>query len=560
MTARELVRHVAPGASELAHYDLSNLRFDAIAGLSVAAVAVPIGLAYASLAGFSPEVGLYACILPPLAYALFGSSRQLIVGPDAATCALVAASLAPLAGGDMELYQSLSVALALLVGLACLAGRVMRLGALADFLSTPILVGFLNGVALGIATGQIGKFFGVPIEGHGVVRPVLELVGKLGLVHLPTLGVALGTLAVMLLVPRWLPRVPTPLVAVVGAAAAVKLFDLGALGVKTLPAIPVGLPSLRLPVFPTDVLPQLVADAAGLALVSFSGMMIAARSFAAKNRYDIDADREFAALGAADIASALSQGFAVSGAASRTAVSDAAGGRTRMTGVVSALGVAAALVVLADALRYVPTAAIAGILVMAAFSLIDVAQLRALWRLDRMELAISIVATLAVIAVGSVNAILVSVGLALVRFVRLVSRPEVEVLGEVPGQAGVHSIASHADAKALPGLLMIRFNAPLVFFNAPYWKRAILDAVADSPVPVRWLALDMIPITLVDATGLYTARETFEALSARGIVIALAGRRTELARWRARRGAEDAQLLRTFATLDEAVAAFRAGG
>jgi high affinity sulfate transporter 1 len=551
----ERLGRFAPGLPALVRYRRGDFAADLVAGLSVAAVALPIGVAYAELAGFPAVVGLYASILPLVAYALFGTSRQLVVGPDTATCAMVAAAVAPLAGGDAELYQSLSVTLAFLAGLLCIAGSFLRLGALADFLSKPILVGFLNGVALSILLGQIGKLFGFPIESARIVPRLVEFVSKLGQTHAPTLAVGLGTFAVLALAPRLVPRLPAPLVAVILAALAVKVFNLDALGVATLGSIPAGLPSIRIPHVSLDVIPQLLAQAAGLALICFSSMMITSRSFASKNRYDVDADREFAALGAANIAAALSQGFAISGADSRTAMSDASGGRTQMTGLVAAAAVALVLIFFTTPLRYVPVAALGAVLVRAALSLMGIAELREIHRIDRRESGLSLVATLGVVAVGAIDAILVAVGLALVRFVRLVSRPPVEVLGETPELAGFHSVARHAGARTTPGLLLFRFNGPLVFFNAPYWKRQLLAAADAAGPELRWLVLDMLPVTFFDATGAYTAREVFDTLRARGVVVATAARKTELESWFAKRGLTPRQL-HAFATLREALDAY----
>jgi len=240
---------LAPGLSALLSYDRADLPHDLVAGLSVACVALPVGVAYAQLAGFRPEVGLYSSILPLVAYALLGTSRQLILGPDSATCALVAASVAPLAAGDSDLYVSLSVALCFLAGLFCIGARFLRLGALADFLSKPILAGFLNGIALSIALGQIGKIFGFPIEAGGIIPRLLEFVAKLHLTHGPTLAVGLASFVVLLVSPRVLPRVPAALVVMALAAVAVKLLGLEAADVKTIGPVPAGLPSLHIPTF-----------------------------------------------------------------------------------------------------------------------------------------------------------------------------------------------------------------------------------------------------------------------------------------------------------------------
>jgi MFS superfamily sulfate permease-like transporter len=286
-----------------------------------------------------------------------------------------------------------------------------------------------------------------------------------------------------------------------------------------------------LPTFPTDLLPQLIEDAAGLALVSFSSMMLTSRSFASKNRYEVDTDQEFAALGAANIASALSQGFAVSGADSRTAMSDATGGRTQVTGLVAAGVMAAVLMFLTGSLRFVPLAALGAVLVKAALSLIDLGTLRELYRIERREFALAILATLGVVAVGAIQAILVAVVLAILRFVRLVLRPKTAILGSVKGIPGFHAIERHADAATIPGLVLFRFNAPVVFFNAPYFKREVIAAADAAGSDLKWFAIDMIPVTMVDATGLYAADEVIRSLEARGVLLVAAGRQNEWMNW-----------------------------
>src|SRR5262249_50462332 len=282
---------------------------------------------------------------------------------------------------------------------------------------------------------------------------------------------------------------------------------------------------------PPGMLEDLVGAAAGLALVCFTSMMLTARSFAARNRYDIDPDREFAALGAANLAAALSQGFAISGADSRTAMSDASGGRTQMTGLVAAAAIALVLVFFTRPLSYVPIPALGAVLVGAAFSLVDVATLRFLYRVDRRELALSLLATLGVVAVGAIKAILVAVILALLRFIHLVARPSAEVLGEVAGHPGFHALARHPEAVTPPGLILFRFNGPIVFFNASHFKRSALAAAEIAGHELRWFVLDMLPVTMVDATGLETLRDAFDTLRARGVVVATAGRKAEWLGW-----------------------------
>jgi high affinity sulfate transporter 1 len=525
------ISRVAPGLASLLTYDRNNLHYDVVAGLSVAAVALPVGVAYAELAGFNPVVGLYSSILPLVAYAIFGTSRQLIIGPDAATCALVAAAVTPLANGDPKLYESLSVTLALIAGVLCIGASFLKLGAFADFLSKPILVGFLNGIALSIMLGQIGKIFGYPIASGGILPRLLEFARKLNLTHWPTLAVGIGTFLVLLVSPRLSRRVPAPLVAMITAAVAARLLDLEKYGVKTVGDVPAGLPHLKIPHCPLDLIPSLLGDAAGLALVSFSSMMLTSRSFASKNRYDVDGDREFAALGAANIASALSEGFAVSGADSRTAMSDAMGGRTQVTGMVAAATIGIVLLLLTGPFRYVPVAALGAVLIKAAFSLVDIPSLKTIYEIDKREFALSVLATLGVVAIGAIHAILFAVVLAILRFVRLVSRPKVEILGKVKDLPGFHSIERHPEAMTTPGLMLLRFNAPIVFFNAPYFKREVMAAVDAAGPSLKWLVIDMLPITFIDATGLYTAEEIADSLTQRGVTLAAAGRKTEWNLW-----------------------------
>ncbi len=524
----ERLARVAPGLPALARYRFAtDFQHDLIAGLSVAAVALPVAIAYAQLAGFSPVVGLYSSILPLAAYALFGTSRQLMVNPDAAVCAMIAVVVAPLAVGDAELYASLAIMLTFFTGLFCIAASFLRLGALADFLSRPILVGFLNGIAISILLGQIGKLFGFAIESGRIVPRLLEFIAKLPQTHGPTLAVGLGSFAVLFLARRFLPRWPAALVALVASAIAVALLKLDSQGVAILGPVPAGLPPLRWPTVPLEHLPSLVASAAGLALVLFSSGVLTARSFAAKNRYEIDVDREFAAFGAANLASALSQGFAVTGADSRTAMGDAAGGRTQVTGLVAAATMALVLLFLTDPLRYVPIAALGAVLVFASFSLFDLRSLREIWRIDRIEVGLAVITMLGVVAVGAINAILIAVALALVRFVKLTARPHDEVLGKVAGLSGFHSIERHPDARTFAGLALYRFNGPLTFFNAAYFKQRALAAADAAGPALQWFVIDAIPISQIDVTGIYALRDLREMLEARGTTLILAGRKTE---------------------------------
>jgi MFS superfamily sulfate permease-like transporter len=352
------------------------------------------------------------------------------------------------------------------------------------------------------------------------------------------------------------PRLPAALVTMAVAGVAVAVFGLDRAGVAVIGEVPSGLPRLRLPAFSPEMLPALLSSAAGIALIAFTSMVLTARSFAIKNGYEIDVDREFAALGAANVASALSQGFAVSGADSRTAMNDAAGGRTQVAGLVAAGAIAAVLLFFTGPLRYVPIAALGAVLVKAALSLVDIRALRTLLRIDRRELALSGLVTLGVVAFGAVQAILFAVVLALLRFVHLVSRPAVEILGEVPGFPGFHALSRHPEAKTVDGLVMLRFNAPIVFFNAPQFKRAALEA-ARRP-GTRWLVVDMLPVTMIDATGMLTATELIAELQAMGVTLVTAGRNTQWQDWALSHRLSIDPRLRRFPTLRQAVKAYAA--
>jgi high affinity sulfate transporter 1 len=550
---------IAPGLKALRSYRFrEDFRHDAIAGVCVASVAVPVAIAYAQLAGFRPEVGLYSSILPLVAYAIFGTSRRLIVNPDAAVCAMVAASVAPLAAGDPRLYTSMSVMLTLLAGVFCILASIFRLGAVGDFLSRPILVGYMNGVAISIFQGQIGRICGFSIKAEGIHRWFQEVVSMLPLAHGPTLAIGLGSLVAMLLLRRLAPRAPAALIVMIVAGGLIALLNLDSRGVAVLGAISAGLPMPGLPEVPASALPALTAHAAGLALVIFSSGMVTARSFANKDRQQLDLDAELAALGAANIASALGQGFAVTNADSRTAMAYASGGRTQMTGLVTAACMGIALLFLTNLLKYVPVPALGAILIVAAVSLFDIASLRHIRRVDKGEAALSLLTTLGVVLVGPINGILVAVTLALARFIRGTARPKDEILGKVKGMPGFHSIERHPDAQTSPGLQLYRFGGPITFFNAAYFKERALAAANAAGPALRWFVVDAIPVTSVDVTGADALDELRRELAERGTRLIVAGRRTEFLAWLRQIGLdrpEDHQFV--FPTVHQAVRAFR---
>jgi high affinity sulfate transporter 1 len=558
-TPAPLLLRIAPGLKAILGYRFrEDFRHDALAGVCVASVAVPVAIAYAQLAGFRPEVGLYSSILPLVAYATFGTSRQLMINPDAAVCAMVAASVAPLAAGDPGLYASMSVMLTLLAGVFCILASFFRLGAVGDFLSKPILVGFMHGVALSIFQGQVGKICGFSAKAEGILQWCLEVAAKLPQAHGPTLAIGLSSLLLLLVFRRLAPHAPAALIVLILGGAVIAMWNLDSRGVAVLGAISGGLPQPRWPEIPLSALPALTAKAAGLALVIFSGGVVTARSFANKGHYQIDMDAELAALGAANIASALGQGFAVTDADSRTAIAYASGGRTQVTGLVAAGCMGLVLLFFTRPFQYVPVPALGAILIVAAISLLDIASLRQIWRVDKGEVALSLITTLGVVLVGPVNGVLVAVTLALARFIRGAARPRDEILGKVEGMPGFHSIERHPGAQTIPGLLVYRFGGPITFFNAAYFKERALAAAKSTQPAVRWLVLDAIPITSVDVTGLDALDELRRELGERGTTLIVAGRRTEFLAWLRQIGlhrAEDDQFV--FPTMRQAVRAFR---
>jgi high affinity sulfate transporter 1 len=533
---KAVLYRIAPGLGTLATYQRDWLRHDVIAGISVAAVALPTAIAYAEIIGLDPVVGLYAAIPALLAYAVFGTSRHLIVNPDAATCAMIAAVLTPLAANHAEILLSQSVVLAIFTGLFCFAASFLRLGFVADFLSRPILTGFLNGVAISIFLGQIGKVFGFPMQSHGIIASLIEFVGKLPQTHLPTLAVGLLAIAVMLVRKRLLPRWPGPLLAVVAAVAVVKAMGLDARGVAVVAPVPAGLPRLSWPTFEPQFLQPLFGGALGVALVSFCNAMVVARSFAAKNNYEVDADRELFALGASQIASGLCQGFAVSGTESRTAMNHAMGGKSQAAGLVAAAVMAAVLLFLTSPLSYLPKAALGAVLIFAAIGLFDLASLRRLWRVSRAEFGVAIATMLGVIALDVLEGIVMAVSVALLLLLKRSARPPDAVLARVPGMKGFHDLAHHTDARATPGLLLYRFGAGVVFYNASYFKKRILEFATAQP-DLKWVVIDGSTVNTIDSTGAETMEALGRDLARQGIRLGLAGFRTETRNMLQRAGA-----------------------
>ena len=510
-----------PGLDSLLHYRRAWFRPDVQAGLSVAAIQIPTAIAYAQIAGFPPQVGLYACILPMLIYALIGSSRQLRVGPDAATAAMVAAAITPLAAGDPQRLVDLSMIVAIMVGLFSIVAGLARAGFIASFLSRPILVGYLNGIGLSLLVGQLGKLFGYEAATSGFVAGILALLENLLHIHWPTLILGSLSLLLMVLLPRRFPQLPGALCGVLLASLAAALLGLDRYGVELLGEVPAGLPQLSWPQTSLEELKSLLRDATGITVVSFCSAMLTARSFAARHGYSINANHEFVALGLANIGAGVSQGFAISGADSRTAVNDMVGGKTQLVGVVAALVIAATLLLLNKPLGWVPMPALGAVLLLAGWGLIDVQALKGFWKLSRFEFSLCLLTTVGVLSVGVLPGIFVAVSLAVLRLLDYTYRPRAAVLGWMHGIDGQVELAKYPQATTLPGLVIYRFDAPLLFFNADYFKQRVLAVVDGSERPNAVL-LNAEAMTNLDISGLATLHEVQQILKAQGVHLSLA--------------------------------------
>jgi high affinity sulfate transporter 1 len=517
-----------PGLAAMAQYDRSWFRMDLVAGLSVAAVAVPTAIAYAQLAGVPPANGLYASILPLVIYAFFGTSRQLIIAPDAATCAVVATIVMPLATGDANRIVPLTMVLTMITGVFCIAAGLARLGFLTNFLARPILIGYLNGIALSIISGQLGRLFGFSVEPAGFFRLLINFAVKLGQTHGLTLAIGLAAFVLLRLLKHLAPKLPAPLVAMALGIAAASFFNLGQHGVSLLGSIPAGLPGLMIPYMGGADWGHLVFGAAGLALISFNSGMVTARGFAVKNRYEIDSNQEFIALGVADLGAGLMQGFAVSGADSRTAVNDSMGGKSQVTSLVTAGLLVLVLLFLTAPLALLPITILAAVLMNAALGLFDLKYLLKLRRVSRQEFRLSIVASLGVITVGVLPGVVIAVGLAILQLLVKASKPHDAVLGRMSNADGFHDIKNHPQAETLPGLMIYRFESSLLFFNSDFFKSRVRALVKEANPRPRYFLLDAESMPYMDTTGVASLEDVVDDLSRLGIPFALVQARSQV--------------------------------
>lgn len=512
-----------PGLWVLRHYQKRWFVRDLAAGLVLTALLVPAGMGYAQAAGLPAVTGLYATIGPLLAYAAFGPSRIMVLGPDSALAVMIAAATAASAGGDPERAATLASVLAILTGVICIGAGLFRVGLVADLLSRPVRVGYMNGIGLTVLVGQLPKLFGFSVPADSVIDGSIAFVrGVLGGATKPE-ALVLGGVSLALIVGgrRFAPRVPWLLIAVVSATIAVTALRLGT-RIAVVGAVPSGVPLPSLPSVRLAELPGLVGAAAGIALVSFADTSVLSRTFAARSGYRVDPNRELVGLGVANVVAGLVRGFPISSSASRTPVAESAGSRTQLTGVIGAIAVAVLLLAAPSLLQNLPTAALAGVVVSAALRMFDFGSLRVFHRVRRSDFALSLVAFLAVAALGVLTGIAVAVAVSLLDVVRRVWRPHHAILGRARGVKGYHDVERYPDAKQIPGLLLFRWDAPLFFANADTFRERILSAVEDAPQRVAWVVVAAEPITDVDTTAAEMLEELDRELGVRGAELAFA--------------------------------------
>ncbi|MEC5182209.1 SulP family inorganic anion transporter [Arthrobacter sp. CG_A4] len=520
---RAWAERLPPGLQLVRDYQRPWLKSDLAAGAALSAFLIPAGMAYAEAAGLPAVTGLYASVIPMLAYAVFGPSRVLIVGPDSTLAPMIAAAILPLAGKDPDHAVALAGVLSLLIGVMLLAGRVLRLGFVTGLLSKPIRVGYLNGIAAAVILSQLPKLLGVPSPGGsllgnagGTVRAVLQ-----GAVNPLALVFGAGTIAVIVAC-RFLPwKLPGVLIAVVVSTALAAALDLTT-ALPTVGALPQGLPAPALGgISPGDVI-ALIGPAAGIALIAFADTSVLSKSLAARRGGHVSGDQEMAALGLTNVAAGLFGGFPVSGSASRTPIALQAGARSPVSGLVAAVLVALFMLLAPGVTSFLPSSVLAGVVIVAASSIVDVGTLRRLLRMSRTEAALLVATFLGVAFVGVLEGIVVAIGLSLIAFVLRAWDPYRTELGSVADVPGYHDLSRHPEGQRVPGLVIARFDAPLFFANGAVFTEHIRALVANAPGPVQWVIVASEAITDLDTTALDDLVALDDELARRGVNLVFA--------------------------------------
>ena len=513
-----------PGLLALRGYQIAWLRHDVVAGLVLTTVLVPVGIAYAVASGLPAISGLYATIFGLLAYALFGPSRVLVLGPDSSLVALILGVVLPLSAGDPQRALALAGMMAVVSGLLCIAAGSARLGFVTELLSKPIRYGYMNGIALTVLVSQLPALFGFSVSGDGLLRKTLGFGQALlaGQTNGAALALGLGTLAVILGLKRS-QRLPGVLIAVVGATVTVAALDLATwAGVSVLGALPQGLPMLAFPLIGLDDIVPVLLGGLAVALVSFADTSVLSRVYATRAGGFVDANQEMVGLGAANLAAGIFQGFPISASSSRTPVAEAAGAKTQLAGVVGALAVGALLLAAPALLKNLPAATLAAVVIASALALIEITDLRRIYRIQRWEFWLSMVCMAGVAVLGAIEGIGLAIVIAVIEFLWDGWRPHFAVLGRVDGVKGYHDISRYPGARLIPGLVLFRWDAPLFFANAELFREHALEAVAASPTPVRWLVVSAEPVTSVDVTAADMLDALAHSLQAAGIALCFA--------------------------------------
>ena len=526
MPARQTIATAIPGVATLRSYQARWLRKDLIAGLILTALLVPQGMAYAELAGLPPITGLYTTILCLLGYAVFGPSKILVLGPDSSLGPMIAACVIPLvaANGDPDRAVAYAALLALMVGVITVLAGVFHLGFVADLLSKPTQIGYMNGLALTIVIGQLPKLFGFSTDANGLIDETIAFVRGLADGELVPAALLIGVLSLglILVFQRVLPRVPGVLVAVVLAILAVSLFDMTDLGVKVVGPLPEGFPPFTIPIVPLSDWGLLFAGALGIALVSLTDTISTASAFAARSGDRVDGDKEMIGIGAANIAAGFFQGFPVSTSGSRTAVAAQNGAKSQLTGVVGAVAILLLLVFAPSLLQNLPQPTLAAVVIAASMSLADIAGMRRLWQQRRSDFWLAVAAFVGVALLGVLPGIGLAVGLSILDVFRRAWRPHHTLMGRAKGTAaGYVDTRAHSDAEQLPGLVIFRFDGPLIFANARTFREEILRLADADPRP-RWILVAAEPITDIDITAADIVADLDHELNANGVSLVFA--------------------------------------
>lgn len=512
-----------PGLATLLHYQPAWLVKDIAAGLVLTSLLVPVGIAYAQASGVPGIYGLYATIVPLLAYALFGPSRILVLGPDSALAAPILAVVVQYAASDPQRAIAIASLMALVAGAFCVITGLLRLGFITELLSKPIRYGYMNGIALTVLISQLPKLWGISFDSQGPLRDLWQLAQALlaGHGHWPSFAVGAGSL-VLILSLKPFKRLPGILIAVVLATLAVSLFDLDQRGVKVLGELPQGLPSLTLPWVSDIDLVEVILGGIAVALVSFADTSVLSRSYAARLNSPVNPNQEMFGLGVANLASGLFQGIPISSSASRTPVAEAAGARTQLTGVIGALAVTVLLLTAPSLMHDLPSSALAAVVIAAALSLFEFADLRRIFRMQQWEFWLSCTCFVGVAVFGAIPGIGIAVVISVIEFLWDGWRPHYAVLGRVDGTRGYHDVKRYPQARRIPGLVLLRWDAPLFFANAEQFQSTVLAAVDDSPTPVQRLVIAAEPVTSIDITSADMLGELDRALEARGVELQFA--------------------------------------